>query len=66
MLDLVHALMVENADPPTRYAIEASFEPNGHEVRAEIDQAYKRATWGRRPEDVEAQRAVIGDVAGKR
>ncbi len=62
----MHAMIVEGSDPATRYAIEASFEPNGHELRAQMDPAYKRATWGRRPEDVEAQRAVIGDVSGKR
>ncbi len=63
---MTHALIVENADPATRYAIEESFEPNGHEVRAALDPAYKRATWGRRPEDIESQRAVIGDVSGQR
>jgi hypothetical protein len=63
---LTHALIVEGSDPATRHAMEGRFEPNGHELRAALDPVYKRATWGRRPEDVAAQRAVIGDVAGQR
>lgn len=34
-------------------------EPKGHELRAEVDEAYKRATWGRRPEDAEDLRALM-------
>lgn len=63
---MAHVLIIEGSDPGTRAEIEAKFELAGHEWRAEHNPAYKRATWGRRPEDIEAQRAVIGDMQGKR
>lgn len=63
---MAHVLIVEGTDPVTRAEIETRFEPAGHELRCDMDPAYKRATWGRRPEDVQAQRAVVGDLAGRR
>lgn len=66
LTDMAHVLIVEGSDPGTRAQIEAGFENAGHELRCDIDPAYKRATWGRRPEDVEALKATMGDVQGKR
>lgn len=63
---MAHALIVEGSDPGTRMELESRFEPAGHELRAAINPAYKRATWGRRPEDAEALRATMGDLAGRR
>lgn len=63
---MAHALIVEGADPGTRYDIESKFEQFGHDLRCEMNPAYKRATWGRRPEDAQAVHAVMGDLAGRR
>lgn len=63
---MAHALILEGSDPGSRHKADAAFEKAGHEIRADLDPAYKRATWGRRPEDVAAQRALIAEVEGNR
>lgn len=63
---MAHMLVVEGLGIVDREKVEAEFEPMGHEVRAAIDEDYKRATWGRRPEDVAAIKAVTGELAGRR
>lgn len=66
MLDIAHVVNVEGADPSDRARADELFERAGHDMRAEIDPAYKRATWGLRPEDVAGQQAVIADMQGRR
>ena len=63
---MAHALIDDMADPESRVKLDEIFEQAGHEARANVNPAYKRATWGRRPEDVAAQQAVIGDMQGRR
>lgn len=63
MLDVAHALILEDADGEARANADAIIEKAGHEVHASINETYKRETWGRRPEDFEAQQAVVGDLA---
>ncbi len=66
MLDVCHALLADGLDLDGRAQLDDKLEPAGHEVRASVDPAYKRATWGRRPEDVAAQQSVAADMAGRR
>lgn len=66
MVDVLHAVLAEGLDLAARVELDERLEPAGHEVRAAMNPAYKRATWGRRPEDIEAQRSVIGEVQGQR
>lgn len=63
---MAHAVMLENADPATRQEMDAQLEPMGHKIRANLDANYKRATWGLRPEDVEAVQALTGNLTGPR
>lgn len=63
---MADALILENADPQTLARADDLYEKAGHEGRANLDAAYKRATWGRRPEDIAAQQAVIGELEGRR
>lgn len=63
---MTHAIILEGSDPSMRHEADEAFEKMGHDIRAEADPAYKRATWGRRPEDIAAQRTVIGEVQGVR
>lgn len=63
---MAHVFIVDGSEPGTRADMEASFETAGHEFHAEVNPAYKRATWGRRPEDVAALKATMDDVAGVR
>lgn len=66
MVDLLEVVISEGVDVESRAELAKNLEQAGHETRAELDPAYKRATWGRRPEDVQQQQAVISDLAGKR
>lgn len=49
-----------------RERIEPEYERMGHEVRASVDSEYKRETWGRRPEDLEALKVVTAELSGRR
>lgn len=66
MVDVLHAVLAEGMDLGARVELDERIEPAGHEARAAVNPAYKRATWGRRPEDAEALQATMGDLAGRR
>lgn len=51
---------------PDLHTTEMAMERLGHEIRAEVDPVYKRATWGLRPEDIADQQALIGEMGGPR
>lgn len=59
---MAHALVVEGMDIFTRQEMEDVMERLGHEMRAELDEQYKRETWGLRPEDVAEIQALTGDA----
>lgn len=63
---MIHALAVEGCDPYERQHLEKVIEQLGHDMRAAVDEDYKRASWGLRPEDIEAQKGLMGDMTGQR
>ena len=63
---MAFTLLVEGLDPKTRHEVDEALEPLGHGMRADVDPAYKKATWGLRPEDYEAQSALFQDLTGQR
>lgn len=65
MVDVLHAVISEGLDMAARVELDDKLEPAGHEFRAAVNEKYKRATWGRRPEDVAAQKSVIGEMQGR-
>lgn len=42
--------------------LDKEIEQRGHELRAASDKAYKRATWGLRPEDIADIAALTGEA----
>lgn len=60
---MAHALVVDGLNALQREEFEARFEPMGHDIRADLDPVYKRATWGLRPEDVAEVHALTGEAS---
>lgn len=59
---MAHALVTEGFDVIAREGLDESFEQLGHEMRAAIDDQYKRETWGLRPEDIAEVQALTGEA----
>lgn len=59
---MAHALVMEGFDVLARDELDVAIERQGHEMRADLDPEYKRATWGRRPEDLAELQALTRDL----
>lgn len=60
---MAFVLVVEGGNISDRDSIAEEIERLGHEMRAEADPAYKRATWGLRPEHIAEMKALTGESA---